>query len=458
MRALIYCRVSSDPLGHGRSVSEQETECRHVCEREGWTVQRVFTDNDRSASRYATKDRPAYKQLVRAVEAAEGDVLVTWEASRFQRDLEDYVRLRELCRKHGVFWSYSGRTYDLSRMDDRLSTGLDALLAERESDITRERILRSVRAGAAAGRPHGRLLYGYQREYDPSSGALIAQTIREDQAAVIREACKRFLAGETTNTIADDFNRRGLPAPRGGTWYLSQIRRLLTNPSYIGKRTHNGKVVGDAQWPAILSEADFYQCAARFSDPRRKTVKDGSVKHLLTGLMVCGVCEGRIVVLKPRGYLTYMCRERWCTARKVWAVDDLITELVLRRLEMPDALEVFALESDAEDQLAVLAEKRARLTSFYDAAGAGEITATALGRIEQKLLGEIEALERRLQRTSAPTVIYDLVKQPRKVWKKLLITQKREVIRTLMDIRLLKTRRGERVLNPETIVVQWRTA
>ena len=56
LRAVIYARVSSDPNERGRSVSEQEAECRAVCEREGWHVVAVYSDNDRSASRYATND------------------------------------------------------------------------------------------------------------------------------------------------------------------------------------------------------------------------------------------------------------------------------------------------------------------------------------------------------------------------------------------------------------------
>ena len=58
MDALIYTQVSSDPSGGGRSVADQERECRQVCERNGWHVRRVYTDNDRGASRYSG-DRPA---------------------------------------------------------------------------------------------------------------------------------------------------------------------------------------------------------------------------------------------------------------------------------------------------------------------------------------------------------------------------------------------------------------
>src|SRR5262245_18581041 len=62
-RALIYTRVSQDRKKRGRSVAEQEAECRAVCEAEGWHVLDVLTDNDRSASRYATRGRPAWDEV-----------------------------------------------------------------------------------------------------------------------------------------------------------------------------------------------------------------------------------------------------------------------------------------------------------------------------------------------------------------------------------------------------------
>src|SRR3954453_18314714 len=257
-RAVIYTRVSSDPNDRGRSVIEQEEDCRAVCGRNGWEVVEVFRDNDRSASRYATKDRPEHRKLIKFIAAGEADVLVTWEASRAQRDLAAYARLRDLCERHSVRLSYSGRTYDMTESDDRFSTGLDALLAERESDQTRKRVLRAVRANADKGRPHGKLLYGYRRIYDEKAGGRGGQVQEPATSKVVREAARRVLAGETPYAIAQDFNRRGIAPPRGSErgWDLTQVKRLCINPGYAGKRVHQGKVVGDATWSALLSEAD----------------------------------------------------------------------------------------------------------------------------------------------------------------------------------------------------------
>src|SRR5574340_1062730 len=73
VKAVIYARVSSDTSGRAKSVTEQEAECRAVCERNNWHVSEVLVDNDRGASRWSAKDRPEYRRLADVLEA--GDVL-----------------------------------------------------------------------------------------------------------------------------------------------------------------------------------------------------------------------------------------------------------------------------------------------------------------------------------------------------------------------------------------------
>lgn len=461
MRAAIYSRVSSDPRGRGRSVQEQEAECHAIAERQGWSVVGVFTDNDRSASRYATKARREYERLLDFVREGRCDVLVTWEASRFQRDLEAYVALRELCRLRGVLWSYSGRTYDLQRTDDRLSTGLDALLAERESDMTRDRVLRAVRANAGTGRPHGKLLYGYEREYDPSSGQLLAQVVREDQAEVVREIARRFLSGEAFRAIADDLNRREVPAPRGGSWHPTNVRRVVLNPAFAGKRVHQGKVIGPAAWPAILDEATHHRVVAKATDPARRTHRESAVRHLLSGIATCGVCGGRVRVQKNRGFLAYLCIDKFCVSRRENDVDELVTRVVLARLSEPDALDLLDPAVDEDDDvraaLSDAQEKRARLDTFYDAAAGGEISAAALSRIETRLLDEIKMAEGRARRGSRTTAVQELMDAgPSQAWKSTSLTVRREVIKELVEVRILPARRGARTFDPNTINISWR--
>jgi site-specific DNA recombinase len=458
-RAVIYTRVSSDPNDRGRSVTEQETECRAVCARNGWGVVAVFSDNDRSASRYATKQRPEHRKLIRYIESGEADVLVTWEASRAQRDLRAYADLRDLCEERGVLLSYSGRTYDMSESDDRFSTGLDALLAERESDQTRKRVLRAVRANAEKGRPHGKLLFGYRRKYDPVTRELIAQVPDDGGTAeVVREAARRVLAGETPYSVAQDFNRRGIKPPRGADrgWDLTQVKRLCVNPGYVGKRTHQGRVIGDATWPPLLDEATHLALVAKLGDPARRSQRDSAVKHLLSGIAVCGVCGGRMRVQKNRGFLAYICVDGFHVSRREEDTDEWVTDVVLAVLERPDLADALTDTHDDETAaaLAEAREKRARLEGFYDAAAAGDLTPQALARIEARLLPEIEAADQRARAAVTSPLVADTAgPDARARWMKLSLPQKREIISTLVTVRILPTVRGARYFRPESVEV-----
>jgi hypothetical protein len=45
----------------------------------------------------------------------------------------------------------------------------------------------------------------------------------------------------------------------------------------------------------------------------------------------------------------------------------------------------------------------------------------------------------------------------RERWERLGITQRREIISTLMQIRIMQTTRGRRTFDPESIEIEWRS-
>lgn len=460
MRAVIYCRVSSDPNDRGRSVGEQEAECRAFCEQQRFTVTEVLIDNDRGASRYSRKDRPAYRKLRRVL--PHNDLVVTWEASRAQRDLAAYVQLRELCVEENVLWAYSGRIYDLSRGDDRFTTGLDALLSEKEVDQTRERVLRGVRANMAAGRPHGKLAYGYRIRRDPETGESIDRVPDEKTSPIVREIARRTIAGEAMYSIVKDLNARGVPAPRPGRdgeqvpWRADVTRRMIENPTYAGLRTHRGEVTGTATWEPIISVEDHERIKAMFSDPKRLTHQGSDPRWLLSGIAVCGVCGGPMRRAKNRGHGTYTCQRGFCVVRRIEATDEYVTESVLRRLEKPDFAEHCVEEDGASaDAIKEVAALRARLEAFTDSAADGELTPAALARIEQKLRPQIAAAERRVRATFASPIVAHLAgPDARARWIDLDIAEKRAAVKALAAIRILKIGRGKR-FDPESVEIDW---
>lgn len=468
LRIVLYLRVSQDRNRRYTSVDEQDSGCREaVDERELGEIVARLGDNDLSASEYATKDRPGFLELRRVVAAGEVDVVCVWEASRISRVMSVYVDFRDLCRKHSVkvFVADSDRMYDFSRPADRrafLDEGGDS---ELESGKSSRRILRSVKARASEGRPHGKILFGYRREYDPTSGELLRQVIDEGRAPYVREAARRVLAGEAPNAVAVDFNARGVPPPRAGEWDLTRIRRILTNPGYIARRMHKGTDAGPAQWPAILDQDVFYALQAKLTDPSRRNTRDTTVKHLLSGIAQCGICGATVRVIKNRGYLTYTCwprngRTGFHVGRREPRVDAYVTWYLFERLSQPDAREWLAAAGGEDEHRRHAREeaeaKRARLEGFFQEAEVGRVSAEAYGRMERKLTPEIEQAEQRARPPHLPGALSDLIRstpeQVAGVWEDLDFTVKRDVLRAAVTVRLMPVGRGRRNADPRTSI------
>src|SRR6266516_1732229 len=99
MKAGIYCRISLAILNDTTKVDEQERLCRELCERRGWDIAEVYTDNNRSAWKRAkpTADdphgrkvrRPGWDALLAAVGAGRFGAIVTYWGDRLVRQPRD---------------------------------------------------------------------------------------------------------------------------------------------------------------------------------------------------------------------------------------------------------------------------------------------------------------------------------------------------------------------------------
>jgi site-specific DNA recombinase len=455
MKAVIYTRVSVDRANNTKSVSSQEQACREHCAREGWEVVDVFTDNDRSASAYAKKSRPAFEQLMSVLQNY--DVLVTWEASRATRDLEVYVALRAACRASGVQWSYSGKLFNLSRTDDSFSTGLDMLMAERESSQTRDRVSRAVRQQAEAGKPHGRVPFGYMREYDGTTGALLRQVAHPDQARVITEAADRVLSGESCYSIAKDFQARSMPLMGDKRWAPHRLSRLLRNPTYAGKRVFQGRIIGDAAWEALIPGDKWEALQGILLAPDRMRFHGTEPAWLLTGIALCGVCGATVTRGNNRTNDTYSCRQNACVARRIAPVDALVVAAVKARLLASDALESLNKEAgpEASEAAREIVELEARLEGFYLQAAEGTLSPQGLAKVEGSLLRKADEARVRLRSLSKPQRM--TIEDPRAMadrWEGLPLLQQRDVVRTLLKVVILPAGRGKRIFDPATVLVQ----
>ena len=457
-RAIVYTRVSSDRSGRGRSVAEQETECRTVCVREGWPVAEVLVDNDAGASRWSRDKRPSYDRLAEILRP--GDVLVTWEASRAQRDLRAYVALRELCTELGVYWCYSGRLFDLSRSDDRFMTLLDIGLAEKEVDQTRERIMRTLQANLAEGRPHGVRAYGYRIKRDPSTGKSIGRELDPKESRIVREMADRVLGGEAVRRIAIDLNERRVPTYRAKEWQGVLISKMLRNPTYAGLRTHKGTVVGKGTWPAILTEDEHLALKAILTNPNRRLQRGTAPKSLLSGIALCGKCGSTCYrnLHHNKKQVCYVCRKNGCVVRQTDEVDAAVLEYMFALLSDPRMAERLA---ETDDTAALEARRRIdairlRMDEFAKEAMAGEITPRAFAMMEQGWLAEIEDLERvAMAGVRSPKLAALAGENLPLTWERLSLDDQRDIVRDAVTVTINPIKSA--ASREESVVVDWRT-
>lgn len=478
LRAFIYDRNSRIINGRGTSTADQDAENKRFCQRQGWSIADTFVDPGRGASRHSRVSRPDYDEMCRRIEAgirpgaahAECDVLVVWAASRYARDLDVYVRLRDLCVRGSVLLCYNGRVFDLSNGDDRYHTGLDALQAEREAENIRDGIMRTTRANAERGRPHGRTPYGYRREYDPDTGELLGQFVHEPQAVVVREIAERIASGKSTYSIAKDLNERGVPNPTGTRWNPASLPALVLRPSNIGKRQHQGAVLGDAVWDPIFEDpAVYYACAKILRDPSRRTQQDSAVKYLLSGIALCGPCLPERRILRPQrvgARWSYTCTVCFRASIRTPVFDDVVTATVLAYVERPEFAAAVSYPADigggmsaALAQVAAyeqqLAEARVLATQL-GMDGRFKLSPLSLAAMESQLLPLIESARSRAQDASVPVVLRDLAgPRAREVWESYDLLQRRAAIRSVVRVSLNRAGKGTKVVRPERFTWDW---
>jgi DNA invertase Pin-like site-specific DNA recombinase len=471
VRALRYQRASQDKKEQGKSVHDQGVLNVKEINAHGWTDADSFTDNDRSASRHATKERENFPKLIEAIQAGKGDVLVIWEISRKERDLAVYVQIRDMCTEAGLyFWLVGGVLYDLRDKNDRMMLGFQAVQAEWLADSIRDNVLRGIVGAAEAGRPHGKVTYGYRRIYHQRTRALERQesdtevhtatgadgtVVEYSRSGVVREIFDEVSAGTPLITIQRTLNARGVPSPDGAVWSRAMIRRIALNPAYIGKRVLRGEVVGDGIWPALVDEEVYWACVRLLEDPSRLTTRAGRAVHLLSYIVHCGVCDGPVASgqVSRHGWTgrVYSCLRRRCAAVKAEILDEYVQRVVVAWLSRPEVFEdLSARVGDAESAHARAEAQRLRteLEEWRKLGEAGEVTAISFARAEKGLLAQITEHETRAAEAGIPPVLRGRI-GPEAVaaWAALgdEVAVKREIIRTVAEIKLLRAGKGSRV-------------
>jgi site-specific DNA recombinase len=295
--AAIYARLSDDSAGTAQGVANQVEECKKFIAGREWTVGKIYTDNDISATTGAR--RPAFEQMLEDAPP----VVVYYRQNRLERGDGSIDRFIVAgCEGFGC----DGSKADFSNASSELVTRLFSILGKFEGRQKAERQKLSYKAEHERGLP---------RLSRPVFGNNIKDgSLNEVEAEAIRTAARDFLNKDASlNEIARRWNADGLRTPfsqsekskfnggkgRGGNfWSHRRIAELFQNERLIGKRTYGGKTVELKDWTTVLDEDTFTDLQTILNERKtgtrgKKSLPSGS--HLLSSILRCAECDSVMV-------------------------------------------------------------------------------------------------------------------------------------------------------------------
>lgn len=484
----IYLRMSMDRTGDEMGIDRYREQCVRVCDRNGFGSRVEYIDNDVSAS--GTRGpATAYARMLADARAGRIAVVVVADLDRLTRtprEIEDWI---ELAERHGVRLITADGEIDAATENGRMYLRIKAAVARHEVERKGKRQRDAAAQAASQGRRFGgRRAFGY----DQDGMREVAQ-----EADAVRWAYGALLAGVSLGGIAKEWNERGLVKTQGAythgcadspcqdetparncpqgvpprnPWDRLGVRSVLMNPRNAGLRAHvtaevraaNPKqpqaarlagIVGPAAWPGLVPESTWRAAVALLGQSGRVT-RGRTPIHLLTGIAVCGVCDGPVhagaASTKLGGHRTYRCKNfAGHVGRAAGPVDWLVTELIVGRMSRPDAARLLERRNapDAAEVESALLAVRTRRRNVVSLVADGTFTTTEARSQVADLDAEIAKLEARLTDAGRVNALGPLVgvDDVRAAWEGLSIERQRAALAALVrTIRLLPPGRGAR--------------
>ncbi len=315
-----------------------------------------FVDNDISAAD-PSKTRPRWLDLLAGLRAGELDEIVAYDQSRLTRQPAEWEQLLVILARRKITAVHTVREGDRSILEGegRLMSRIVAAVDAEYVEANKMRVRRAMRRLAGEGRPTGGRSFGYRGAIGPD-GRRTLEVVAEE-ADAIRWAADAVLRGDTLASIARAFTARGIPQCRQGRgWTPTTIRALLTKPSVAGLRPDPDGLLISAVWEPILQRSTWSRVQGVLSSPMVLVRADGtlyrterrhrrSIRHLLSGLAVCGVCGAPVVGSRhgegevdrrgnPR--VVYSCNARigrGCVGMVAHRLEPIVVEAVLEVVE-----------------------------------------------------------------------------------------------------------------------------
>jgi DNA invertase Pin-like site-specific DNA recombinase len=416
----------------------------------------VYEDSDLSGYRRGVV-RPDFDRMIRDLEERRIDGVVVWKLDRLSRQPGQFEQVVTVCDRLGARLYSVHESADMTSPPGLAMMRIGMAFAALESETISLRTRRAKADAADAGRPNGGGLRPFGLTADK-------RAVVPEEAALIREAADRVIAGEGLTTIAKDWGRRGVVSSRGNPWAVTALRRMLLSPRLAGMRVHRGRAIPSSEIPAILDEATAERVRGLLSRPA-----DGYVRRsrALSGLVRCGLCGERMKVKhRTAASPLYRCfrtpGDPSCGSLVVAAepLEALVGEALAEVIDSPlttDALTDSGTLALVQELAAVTARREALVHDHY--------VTTLVSRpdflaADAALADQVTRLEADLARRRRREILADLDpgSSVADAWGRRSVEWRRGLAQTQIDRVVIHParRRGHNRLDPDRVEIVWR--
>ncbi|MBH1940094.1 recombinase family protein [Mobilitalea sibirica] len=308
MKAVYYCRVSTEEESQINALDKQVQEAENCIKNNNWELIDTYIDEGKSGT--STYKRDEYIRLFEDISTDKFDIIVIKSQDRLMRNVKDwYLFIDKLVVNNKKLYFYlENRFYT---PDDSLITGIKAILAEEYSRELSKKIKNAHKnRQTSKGKP---VITSNTWGYDNINKEI---HINEKEAEIVRLIYDLCIKGYGSRSISKELSNREVKSRTGNDFAEITVRRIIRNPLFKGTVVMNKRRIDfntkktvhvpEDEWiihenavPAIVS-SDIWERANSMMDARSTEVNANEFKqqrngknigkYNLSGKIFCGMC------------------------------------------------------------------------------------------------------------------------------------------------------------------------
>lgn len=381
----LYARVSTrEQAENGHSIAEQKERLQKYAEAQGWTVNKLYSDEGFSGG---SLNRAGIVGVIQDCEQHIVNKVVVFKLDRLSRSQKDTLHLIEdIFIPNEVSFVSMTESIDTGTAFGMAMIGVLSVFAQLERATIQERMSIGRKAAIKEGQFRGGSTVPFGYTYDTMTKRL---SVNEPEAVVVRRIFAEYAAGKNLNQI-----RNGLLAdfPNMKHFHRCTIERILSNPFYIGLQRWDGELFQVNNFPQFVPDETYEAVEELLS--RRQAVQTPQSSRtpscIMAGISYCAYCGRRIRFVKFEGRLRAICannRERHnkydrphCQFRSFY-IDDL-QQAIIEEIKSLQFVDTSTPKTTADNSAA----EAARRLSAIDSQISRLIDLYATGTMDAKLL------------------------------------------------------------------------